>query len=149
VIVGAAEDDIARLQCVSTVRPTNPAANRHNARSERHVSDFSGNDVDLRAHGIRVTPRSPMQAIQVRDVDDVVVEECKLTHTKSRQEHRSGAASATATDNPYLESSQPRREFWAKRKRLTIKCLGVVADRLRLTVESQVLSHHRDLNGNA
>jgi hypothetical protein len=149
VIVGAAEDDIARLQCVPTVRLTNPAANRHNARSERHISDFSGNDVDFRSHGVRITPLGSMEAVQVRDVDDVVVEESKLTDTESRQEHRSGAPSATATDNPYPESSQLRRELWAERKHLTIKCLGIVAACLLLTVESQVLSHYRDVNGNA
>jgi hypothetical protein len=90
-----------------------------------------------------------MQAIQIRDVDDVIVEKGKLADAKSRQQHRRGTASTTATDNPYLESSQLRRELWAERKHLTIKCPRIMVVWLLPTVESEVLSHHRDVNGNA
>ena len=54
VVVGAAEDNVARLECVTAQRIADPASQGDDAGADAELGNLAGDDLDLRAHGVRV-----------------------------------------------------------------------------------------------
>ena len=83
-VVGTAEDHITSLQCVTTEGIVDPIPEGDDAGTETELSDLASDDLDLRAHRVTIRPARAMKAIQVRDVNDIVVEQRELTDPQPR-----------------------------------------------------------------
>src|SRR5204862_5086083 len=54
-VVRAPEDDVTSLECVSTLRLSNPTAYGDDAGAESHLGDLSSYHIDLGVNRVRVT----------------------------------------------------------------------------------------------
>ncbi len=120
-VVGTAEDEIAGPHRIAAFGVADPGLFCYHPNAEPEFGDRARHDLDLGAHGVGVGLPRAVQAIEVRAIDDVVVDEDELPDTKTREQDGDGTARAAASD----DSDPQRREILVERpaegQSLTVK----------------------------
>ncbi len=85
IVVRAAEYDVTGLDGVPAIRVAHPGFLGHDLDAEPKLRHRPRHDLDLGSHRVRIGLPCAVQAIQVGDIDDIVVDEKQMPDAQSRQ----------------------------------------------------------------
>lgn len=132
VIVGARENDVARSDRIAHDRRLHERTDRAYLASQSELGNCVSEDIRLLSACVCITLGSSVQSMEIRNVDDIGIDENEVRNAQSCQKHcRCGPGSATSDDGD-AQLSDVGIEARPEGECLTLQRWPILRDRSKL-----------------